>query len=161
MDVMKKRIVDHEVPLANDSHEGFCSEYVRLDIEDGVVNKRMRRIIAYRHSYPETFSDSDAIVSSRATALLAKKVVKDRIKALYEDEGTSVENEFTWTKSKSEGLLVEIAYDNSQKAGDRIKAIGELNKMRGIDIPKVVEEVNEGDSVDQFFAKFKGMVENG
>lgn len=161
MDVMKKKIVDHEVPLANDSHEVFCAEYVRLDIEDSVVNKRMRRIMAYRAGYPDTFAESDAVCSSRATALLAKKFVKDRIKALYEEEGTSVENEFVWTKSKSETLLVEVAYDNTQKTADRIKAISELNKMRGIEVPKVIEEVNDGDSVDQFFAKFKGMVENG
>lgn len=141
-----------------DAQEAFCNEYIRLDIEELIANKRARRIKAYRFAYPETIGDADHIVASRATAMLAKKVIKDRIKHLYEAEGTSVETEFAWTKSKSESLLVDIAYSDEQKTADRLKAISELNKMRGIDAPKVIEEDNKGDTVDSFFDKFKGMV---
>lgn len=154
MDIHKKKIIDSEIPLTNETHETFCIEYVRLDIEEHVVNKRARRIRAYRLAFPETKKDADSVISSRATTLLARKTVKDRIKALYEEEGTSVENEFNWTRSKSESLLVEIAYDDELKTADRLKAISELNKMRGIDVPFVEDDgKEEEDTVDSFFSK--------
>lgn len=161
MDIHKKKIFDHEQPLTNDNQERFCQEYVRLDIEERIVNKRARRIKAYRLIFPETIKETDAVCNGRAVTLLSRKPIRDRIAALYEEEGASVESEFIWTKSKSETLLVGIAYDDDNKTGDRIKAISELNKMRGIDVPVVDEEENKGDSVDQFFGKFKDMVENG
>lgn len=154
MDIHRKKIIDSEIPLTNEIHETFCMEYVRLDIEEHVVNKRARRIKAYRTAFPDTIKDSDSVISSRATTLLSRKTIKDRIKSLYEEEGTSVENEFNWTRSKSESLLVEIAYDDELKTGDRLKAISELNKMRGIDVPFVEEGNNEEeDTVDSFFTK--------
>lgn len=156
---MKKKIIDHELPLTNENHEAFCVEYVRLDVEDRIVNKRARRVKAYRFIYPETIGEADSVCSSRATALLAKKTIRDRIANIYEELGTSVEAEYAWNRVKSEELLVEIAVDDSQKAGDRIKAIGELNKMRGIEVPKVIEEEVKGDSIDTFFSKFKGMLD--
>ena len=159
MDIIKKKIIDHEMPLTNEQQEGFCLEYVRLDIEEQITNKRARRIKAYRFIYPETLKDSDHVCNTRATRLLAKKPVAERIRALYEEEGSSVENEFSWTRSKSEGLLVDIAYDEEQKTADRIKAIGELNKMKGIEVPKVEVEETAGDSIDKFFGKFKGIID--
>jgi hypothetical protein len=157
---MKKKIVDFEEPLSNDKHELFCSEYVRLDIEDMISNKRARRIKAYRIVFPETYANTDGVCNSRAVNLLSRKPVRERIAALYEENGTSVESEFTWTRDKSEDLLVDIAYDSNAKTADRLKAVSELNKMRGIDAPKEVEVETKDDSVDAFFAKFKGMVES-
>lgn len=159
IDIHKKKIVDSEIPLTNDTHETFCIEYVRLDIEEQIFNKRARRIRAYRLAFPETKKDSDSTINSRATSLLARKTIKDRIKNLYEKEGTSVENEFNWTRSKSEGLLLGIAYDEKLKTADRLKAISELNKMRGIDVPFIKEEnKEEEDTVDSFFSKIAKVV---
>lgn len=157
MDIHKVKIVDHELPLTNENQEAFCQEYVRLDIEEHIANKRARRIKAYRFIYPETRSDSDSVCNTRATRLLAKKAISERIRAIYEEEGSSVENEFNWTRSKSETILVDMAYDDELKPEARLKAISELNKMRGIDAPKIVEEDNKGDTVDSFFSRFKGL----
>ncbi|MGL5717156.1 MAG: hypothetical protein ACRCX7_11570 [Cetobacterium sp.] len=160
MNLMTKKIQDPEVPLTNEKHEKFCSEYVRLDIEERIANKKMRRIEAYRLTFPETtLGMNDSVCNSRASVILAKDSVKERIGAIYDEVGNSVETAYGWTTAKSEDLLVSIAYDDSQKAGDRIKAIGELNKMRGIDVPKVEDEEVKGDSVDGFFEKLKGMID--
>lgn len=151
MDIHKKKPIDPEAPLSSDAQEVFCREYVRLDIEEGIVNKRARRIRAYRFSFPETIKDTDGTINSRATALLGKAPVRNRIKKLYEDEGTSVENEFNWTRSKSENVLLEIVYNEDLKTADRLKAISELNKMRGIDTPTVEEDKSDADEIDSYF----------
>lgn len=158
MDVINKKIIDHEEPLNRDAHEAFCQEYVRLDLEDRIVNKRARRIKAYRFAYPETIGSTDAAMNTRASALLNKESVSSRISAIYETNGACVENTYIWTKEKSEELLAEMAYDEMMKPADRLKAISELNKMRGVDTPKVEDEENKGDSVDSFFDKFKGLI---
>lgn len=156
MDIHKKKVFDSEIPLNNDTHEAFCREYVRLDIDEFITNKRARRIKAYRAIFPETVKDLDSVVNSRAVALLARKTVKDRIRVLYEEEGSSIETEYGWTRFKSENILIGIAYDDELKTGDRLKAISELNKMRGIDVPVVKEaESSDEDTVEKFFASIK------
>ncbi|MGL5712948.1 MAG: hypothetical protein ACRCX2_08010 [Paraclostridium sp.] len=158
MDLMKRKIIDPEQPLDSEKQEAFCMEYVRLDIEDHIANKRARKVMAYRNVFEGTIGDSDSVCATRATSLLSRESIKERIKAIYEEEGTSVENQFTWTKSKSEEMLVDIVYNHELKTADRLKAISELNKMRGIDVPKVEDEETAGDAVDGFFSKLKDMV---
>ncbi|MGL6099157.1 MAG: hypothetical protein ACRC0G_06005, partial [Fusobacteriaceae bacterium] len=107
MDIHKKVIVDHERELPIEAQERFCQEYIRLDIEDFIGNKTVRRISAYRFSYPEsTISETDSVCNARAVSLMKKAVIKNRIAFLYEQEGSSVESEYAWTKSKSENILV-------------------------------------------------------
>lgn len=158
MDLHKKKIVDTEQPLLNEARESFCNHYVRLDLEDKIVNKTARRVMAYRLSFPETIKDSDSIVNSRATSLLSKNDIIDRISFIYEQEGTSVEAKFAWTKNKSEEALMEIVFCEDTKDGDKIKAIQELNKMRGIEKPLELIEENNNDEVDSFFDKIKKLI---
>lgn len=160
MDIHRKKPIDPEAPLSSDAQEKFCNEYVRLDIEEGIVNKRARRIRAYRLSFPETNKDNDGVINSKATALLNRSTVRDRIRKLYEEEGTSVENEFNWTKSKSENVLLEIVYNEDLKTADRLKAISELNKMRGIDAPTVEEDKSDDDEIDSYFNSLGNRVDD-
>jgi len=151
MSVIARKIVDFAEPLSNELHEAFCLEYLRLDIEQKVANKKARRIKAYRASFPEAYGVNDSLINSRATTLLKNRNVSERIKFLYEEEGTSVENEYTWTRSKSEDVLVSIVYNEESKDGDRIKAVNQLNVMRGIDSPVEKDKGKEEDSVSTFF----------
>lgn len=159
MDLHKRKIIDYEVSLPNTFHEKFCQEYVRLDIEDRVVNKKARRVKAYRFSFPETIGDNKTDVDRRALNLLRRKEIVERIRYIYEQEGTSIEAEYYWTKSKAEGVLVEIAYDDESKDADRINAVKQLNQMRGIDIPKVEDRGDSESSIDKFFKMVGGKVE--
>jgi len=99
----------------------------------------------------EAYGVNDSLINSRATTLLKNRNVSERIKFLYEEEGTSVENEYTWTRSKSEDVLVSIVYNEESKDGDRIKAVNQLNVMRGIDSPVEKDKEKEEDSVSTFF----------
>lgn len=159
MDIHLKKMIDPAEPLKNESQEKFCQEYVRLDIEDGVVNKKARRVKAYIFSYPETVKESEGVVSSRATYLLSRPHIKARIGHLYEEEGSSVENQYNWTRSKSEAILIGIAYNDELKTGDRLKAISELNKMRGIDVPKIDDTSTKENTVDSFFDSLRGEID--
>ncbi len=160
MDLHKRKTIDYEVPLENEAHESFCQEYVRLDIEDRVISKKYRRILAYKFSFPEDDVNDEAI-NQRAFNLIRKKEIEKRIEYIYNLEGTSIENSFAWTRSKSEEALLELAYGSGIKPGDRLRAIAELNKMRGIDTPAVVieeEEKKETDSVTDFFSRIRKSV---
>ena len=86
---------------------------------------------------------------------MRKKSVSGRIRFIYEEEGSSVENEFNWTRGKAEEVLLNMVYDDLNKTGDKLNAIKELNKMRGIDVP-VVKVEKSGDDVDAFFSKVVG-----
>jgi len=151
MSVINKKIVDFAIDLDNKLHETYCREYVRLDLEDHVVNKKARRVKAYRFSFPETYNDPDGTINSRACTLLRGKNVSSRIKYLYEQDGSSVENEFNWTRSKSEDVLLSMIYNEESKDADRLKAVNQLNTMRGIDSVIVKKEDGEIDTVSKFF----------
>lgn len=151
MSIINKKIIDFAIDLENKLHETYCREYVRLDLEDHVVNKKARRVKAYRFSFPETYDAGDGVINSRACTLLRGKSVSSRIKYLYEQDGSSIENEFNWTRSKSEDVLLSIIYNDESKQADKLKAIQQLNAMRGIDAPVVKKEEGEQDTVAQFF----------
>lgn len=156
MDLHKKKMIDCEQSLPNIAHENYCQEYVRLDIEDRIVNKKARRLKAYRFSFPETINDNATAVNRRACNLMRNKEISERISFLYEEEGSSVENEYFWTKSKAETVLAEIVYDENNKDADRINAVKQLNQMRGLDVPKPKKEGEGADSIKDFFEEFGG-----
>ncbi|MEG0151567.1 MAG: hypothetical protein RR744_00110 [Cellulosilyticaceae bacterium] len=158
MDIHKKRMIDHVLSLDNESHNTFCDKIVELDLEGEIVNDKQRRIQAYRLAYPETtVGVADHVINTRATTLMRRRDIRDRIAFLYEEEGTSVENQYRWTRGKAEKVLVSIATSDNEKTSDIIKAVDTLNKMRGIDAPEVLEEEEEddGDTIDAFFNKFR------
>ena len=158
MNIHNKKVIDHLSPLEIGSQEEFCKEYVRLDIEERIINKRARRIKAYRNTYKDSIMEQDGVINSRAVTLLKKDYIMERIATLYDEEGTSIEQQFNWTTSKAEELLVAIAHDDELKTADRLKAISELNKMRGIDAPVIIpeeKEVDSTDSVEMFFSMIK------
>ncbi|MGL5719126.1 MAG: hypothetical protein ACRCX2_39360, partial [Paraclostridium sp.] len=98
MNIHKKKIIDYTLSLDNEPHNIFCDSYVRLDLEDGIVNEKQRRIMAYRLAYPETTEGVlDHVINSRAMTLLNRRDVKDRISYMYEEEGCSVEAQYRWT----------------------------------------------------------------
>lgn len=159
MNLHTKKTIDYEIPLENEAHEAFCQEYVRLDIEDRVISKRYRRVLAYKFAFPEDNVNDEAI-NQRAFNLIRRKECEKRIEYIYNLEGTSIENLFTWTRSKSEEALLELAFGEGVKPGDKLRAIAELNKMRGLDAPVVAveEEKKETDSVADFFSRIRKSV---
>lgn len=158
MNIHLKKPIDYLEGLDNENHNAFCENYVMLDLEEGISNDKQRRIRAYRLTYPETTSGIlDHVVNTRATALMRRNDIKERIAFLYEEEGTSVENQFRWTRGKAEKVLVDIATSENEKTSDIIKAVDALNKMRGIDVPVIIDEDDSGDedTIDTFFNKFR------
>lgn len=158
MDLHKKKIIDVEEALPNEQHEAFVQEYFRLDVDGEIVNDKARRISAYKFSFPEAKTDGDGQINGRAVTLMKRTDVKGRLEYLYEEHGSGVEHKYRWTKAKSENALVELVFSDGVKIGDRLKAMDMLNKMNGLDIPKVKEnEDGKGkDTVNAFFDKFRG-----
>lgn len=158
MDLHKKKIIDVEEALPNEQHEAFVQEYFRLDVDGEIVNDKARRIKAYKVSFPEAKSDDDGQVNGRASTLMKRADVKGRLEHLYEEHGSGVENKYRWTKAKSENALVELVFGDGVKIGDRLKAMDMLNKMNGLDVPKLKEEDSSKgkDTVESFFDKFRG-----
>jgi len=156
MDIHKKKIVDYAKPLPNEQHESFCQSYIELDLEHHIVNKRARRIRAYKNAFPDSTSYTESVINSRASVLLRNENVSGRIGHLYEENGASVDNLYSWTLSKSTDVLLNIVYDEDTADKDKLVAIKELNKMTGIDVPKAEEEEDKTDRISDFLQKFRG-----
>ena len=157
MNLKDVEIVDPTLPLSNEAHENFVQAYISFDLDGIIKNKRARKMEAYRVAYPETRATKDSIVNSRATDLLLKESIAERLEYLYEKFGTSVENKYSWTPNKAEEALLDIIYGEEEKSADKIKAISELNRMRGIDKPQVEENVvKEESKIGSFFDKILG-----
>lgn len=155
MSLHNMKVFDEAEPLQNENHEKFCQEYVRLDLNNIIRNKYARKIEAYRIVFPETVTTTDGIIASRATQLLLREDVSERLRYLYELHGSSIENDVEWTKSKAEEALTAIIYDENSKDADRLKAIAELNRMRGIDKPEEKDN-NETSKISDFFEMVMG-----
>lgn len=156
MDLHKKKMYDCESELRNENYEKFCQIYVSLDIDEGLNNKRLRRIKAYKLTFPETEYDDNSAINKKAMALLRNREVANRLKFLYEEIGSSIENQFVWTKAKAEDVLTGIAFDDELKTADRLNAVKQLNQMRGFDIYKEIEEdKGDSDSISKFFDGIK------
>jgi len=153
VDIHNKDVVDYGEKLHNKAHEKFCQEYFRLDVEEKIVNRKTRRVMAYRVSYPENSNVPDGTINSRASTLLRNENVAGRLQYLYESYGGSVEQQYNWTRGKSEDMLISLAFDEDVKYSDRINAIKELNKMRGYDNP-IYDNAEEGDIIDEFLKEF-------
>jgi len=142
------RLFDPSKPMS-DNVEEFIKRYFEL-VEGKVVNKRQRKILAYRHAFKETCTGKpDYYVLQLATQLLTKENVKDRMIYLQSINGVEEELDFDWNKSKAEEVLLEIIYDEKAKMADRLKAIDQLNKMKGMD-KRVMQEEEASDSVADF-----------
>lgn len=155
MNIHNKKIVDYAEPLQNEQHELFCQSYVELDLEQHIVNKRARRIRAYRKCFPGSVDYTESIINSRASVLLRSENVSGRIDYLYEENGTSVDNKYSWTINKSTDALLDIVYDDATADKDKIGAIKELNKIKGLDTP-TIEEEEKSDNISKFLQGFRG-----
>lgn len=155
--LIEKMPIDWEQPLPNEAHERFCQEYVRLDLDGEVKQAKARKVEAYKFAFPDSKDEVFHKLSSRATNLLRNENVIERLRYLYEQMGTGIENEVKWTRSKAEDALLEIIL-GQEKTENKMKAIDMLNKLRGIGAPVVEEDEEKNiDSVQIFFNKLKGV----
>ncbi len=152
MSLITSKMQDFTEPLKKQAQEDFVKEYIRLDVDCNISHKRTRRIKAYRFAYPDAKAKSDSIINDRAVAVLKLKTVVDRMRFLYSEIGSSIEAEVNWTASKSEDALLAIVFDEETKSADKLKAIQQLNMMRGIDKPQIEKEEDGKDTVEEFFS---------
>lgn len=152
MNIHQYKPFDREEPLQPKAWEDFCQEYLRLDIEREVPQMRERRICAYRHAYPNASNMYPSDVNVKATALLRKKEVAERLAYLYEQECSGIESEVKWNKNRAEDELLNIIFSPDTKDGDKLKAIGMLNELREIGIVKDDKD-KIIDTVQVFFNK--------
>lgn len=97
--------------------EKFCKA-----IADG-----MGQSDAYRHAYDCKKSNPNT-VRVKASAMMRR----DNIRAMVDKLKSQLEKKHLWTREDSVKTLMDvIANDPSAKAADRIRAVGELNKMHG------------------------------
>lgn len=155
MELHLRTINDPAEEISNETHELFAQKFIELDLDEGINNKRRRRIEAYRICYPDSYNETDGVLNGRATTLLRNERVSERIAFLYEERGTSLEAKVSWSRMKAEDSLLDIIGNEDSKDSDRIKAIECLNKMRGIDAAVIEEQTQEKDSVDDYFARLK------
>lgn len=154
--IMTSQPIDHEQPLPNKSQEMFCQEYLKMDLDGEVRQAKARRIEAYKRAYPGSIDETNSVLNTRAVALLRLEHVSARLKYLYEQNGAGIEAEVKWTKDKAEDVLIDIIFGN-EKTENKLKALTELNKLRGIEAPKKeVEEEKQISTVESFFNKLKG-----
>jgi hypothetical protein len=89
---------------------------------------------AYRQSYPKSQAWKDDAVWSQASRLMPK--VSARVEQLRAELATKT----LWTMEQATTLLVDVATNLDERAGDRIKAIAELNKLHGFGVAKAADE---------------------
>lgn len=97
--------------------ENFCKA-----IADG-----MGQADAYRHAY-DCENSSLNTIRVKASAMMRRDKIRDMVNKLK----AQLEEKQLWSREDSVITLIEvITNDPSAKASDRIKAVGELNKMHG------------------------------
>jgi len=82
---------------------------------------------AYRNAY-NCKKSQPATIQNKASAMCRE----DRIKARITELRQSLQKKDLWKREDSVSALIDvIMHDPSAKAGDRVRAVGELNKMHG------------------------------
>lgn len=142
---------DPEQPLNSEHQELFCQEYFRLDVEREILQRRARRIAAYKFAYKDGCNGiSDADINMRAIGLLREINVAKRLEHLYDKDGSGVEHKVKWSKVKAEDELLSMIISPETKDADKLKAINMLNEINLDDGSK-----KEGlrDTVQEFFKR--------
>ncbi len=90
---------------------------------------------AYQTAYPKAQAWKDEAVWSQASRLMPK--VSARIDAIRAELATKT----LWTMEQATALLMDVATNLEERAGDRIKAIAELNKLHGYGVGKADQDI--------------------